>query len=349
MSRLLLDRLVEVGEEAGLVALGTTSVGSWTATRARLEEHRDAGRGGGMAFTLRNPARSTEAQRLLRYGRTIVVGAWSYAQHVADPPEGPRGRVARYATADHYGRLESALAEVAAALREAGHRAAVYTDDNGLVDREAAWRAGIGWYGRNANLLVPGAGSYVVLGAVVTDATLPRVRPPVADGCGTCTRCVPACPTGAIVAPGVIDARRCLAWVVQSPDPIPLELREAIGDRVYGCDDCQEVCPPNRLDERRRFAAGALPVESSPGAWIDPVAWLSLDDAALIEAAGRWYVAGRDPDLIRRTLLVVIGNGPPTADALAAADRFVDHAHPQVRDNARWAVERLSHRACSSV
>jgi len=348
LDRALLDRVVEAGEAAGLVAVGTTSVGSWTATRARLEAHREAGRGGGMSFTLRNPARSTEAQRLLRHAGTIVVGAWSYAQRVGEAPTGPRGRVARYATADHYGRLRAALDEVAGSLREAGHRAAVYSDDNGLVDREAAWRAGIGWYGRNANLLVPGVGSYVVLGAVVTDAVLPRALPPVGDGCGACTRCVPACPTGAIVAPGVVDARRCLAWVVQSPDPIPVELREAVGDRVYGCDDCQEVCPPNRLEERRRSAEGGLALETEPGPWIDPVAWLDLDDAALLAAADRWYVAGRDADLVRRTLLVVLGNGPATPEAVAAVARHLDHPHPQVGEHARWAAERLSHRACSS-
>lgn len=345
MSRELLDRVVDAGEAAGLAAVGTTSVGSWTATRARLEEHREAGRGGGMAFTLRNPARATEAQRLLRHAGTVVVGAWSYAQEVGEEPSGPRGRVARYATADHYGRLEAALGEVAAVLRDAGHRAAVYTDDNGLVDREAAWRAGIGWYGRNANLLVPGVGSYVVLGAVVTDAALPRARPPVADGCGSCTRCIPACPTGAIVAPGVIDARRCLAWVVQSPDPIPLELREAIGDRVYGCDDCQEVCPPNRRTERRLASGGALAVESDPGPWVDPVAWLDLDDDALLDAAGRWYVAGRDPSLVRRTLLVVLGNGPATPESVAAVRRHLGHRHPQVAEHAAWAAEQLADRA----
>src|SRR5438105_6711215 len=131
-----------------------------------------------------------------------------------------------------------------------GWRARVLADDNALVDREAARRAGLGWYGKNANVLLPGAGSWFVLGSVVTDAPLPPADHEVPDGCGSCTRCLDGCPTGAIVAPGVVDARRCLAWLVQQPGSFPVELRAALGDRIYGCDDCQEVCPPNHRAER---------------------------------------------------------------------------------------------------
>ena len=106
-------------------------------------------------------------------------------------------------------------------LRDAGHRATIVTDQNGLVDRAAAHRAGIGWWGRNANLLIPGAGSWFVLGAIVTDAALPVDARPVEDGCRSCTACVQGCPTGAIVDDGVIDARRCLAWLVQDTGVFP--------------------------------------------------------------------------------------------------------------------------------
>jgi len=118
----------------------------------------------------------------------------------------------------------------------------VVADDNALVDREAAYRAGLGWYGKNTNLLLPGKGSWYLLGSVVTDAPLPAGRP-MADGCGTCSRCLPACPTGAFIRPGVLDARRCLAWLVQAPGVFPAELRVALADRIYGGDSCQEVCP----------------------------------------------------------------------------------------------------------
>src|SRR6185295_8008395 len=102
-------------------------------------------------------------------------------------------------------------------------------DDNSLVDREAAYLAGLGWYGKNANLLLPGQGSWFVLGSVVTDAPLPVAAAPATDGCGGCRRCLDGCPTGAIVAPGVVDARRCLAWLEQRPGPFPVEFRAALG------------------------------------------------------------------------------------------------------------------------
>src|SRR5439155_14350310 len=127
---------------------------------------------------------------------------------------GPVGRVVGYSWRDEYEPLRAALGSVAERLVEDGFRARVLADDNALVDREAAYRAGLGWYGKNTNLLLPGRGSWFVLGSVVTDAVLP-IAVPIADGCGSCTRCLPACPTGALVAPGVLDARRCLAHLLQ--------------------------------------------------------------------------------------------------------------------------------------
>src|SRR5206468_10088510 len=141
----------------------------------------------------------------------------------AGAPHGPCGRVAAYAAQDAYGPLRAGLGAIAARLHEVGWQARVLVDDNALVDREAAYRAGLGWYGKNANVLLPGAGSWFVLGSVVTDAPLPAADHEVPDGCGSCTRCIDACPTGAIVAPGVVDARRCLAWLVPARGPFPGE------------------------------------------------------------------------------------------------------------------------------
>ena len=132
----------------------------------------------------------------------------------------------------------------------------VFADDNSIVDREVAYRAGVGWFGKNANILLPGAGSWFVLGCVITTAPLPVAADQTPDGCGSCRRCLDACPTKAIIAPGVIDAGRCLAWIIQKPGIMAREWRSAIGDRIYGCDDCQTVCPPTV-----RFATtpGAMP------------------------------------------------------------------------------------------
>jgi epoxyqueuosine reductase len=333
--------LRSVGEAAGLVAVGVTGVEPFTQAREALDERKAAGLHGGMQFTYRNPARSTEPARLLDGARSLVVGAWPYAGgEVAAPSSGrPHGLVARYATDDHYAALREALGRLAAVLEAAGHRARVVADDNSLVDRAAARRAGLGWSGKNANVLVPGHGSWVVLGAVVTDAELP-VEGPVDDGCGTCRRCLDGCPTGAIVASGVVDARRCLAWLVQAEGPFPVEHRVALGGRIYGCDDCQEVCPPSR---RGPEAAEGVP---ATGAWIDLLDLLDASDEELLARHGRWYVPRRDPRYLRRNALVALGNVGDPADpqvvrrltVLAAGDDdlLAEHAH--------WALDRLATR-----
>ena len=280
------------------------------------------------------------------------VGALSYAQESADgledvPTARPAGRVARYARHDHYAALRDGLDAMAAHLREAGWRARVLVDDNALVDREAAVRAGLGWYGKNANVLLPGRGSWFVLGSVVTDAALTPAAQPVPDGCGTCTRCLDGCPTGAIVAPGVIDARHCLAWLVQAPGTFPVEHRVALGDRIYGCDDCQEVCPPNRRTDRREAAE----VDPDGTASVDLVALLDADDDTLLARHGRWYIADRDPRYLRRNALLALGN---TADATdAEVWRVIDRARTGdddlLREHAAWAGASLAARRDDAV
>jgi epoxyqueuosine reductase len=334
--------LERLGMDAGLAAVGVARVGSWGFSRGVLEERRAEGISGSMQFTYRNPARSTEPARILPGATSMVVGAWRYASGADLPPPrrlGRSARVARYASGDTNAALRRALDVVADGLRVAGHRAVVVSDDNALVDREAAFRAGLGFYGKNANLLLrDGGGSWVVLGAVVTTADLAPLQPPAGGECGTCRRCLDACPTGAIVAPGVVDARRCLSWVLQEPGSIPEVFREAIGDRVYGCDDCQEVCPPTR-----RAAGEVLDAPVGPGGWVDAPRWLDLDDAAMLSAAGRWYVAGHDAGILRRNLLVVLGNvgSPDDPDVRRAVSSHLTHPDPVVAEHARWAATRL--------
>jgi epoxyqueuosine reductase len=339
----LAEELRRIGLDAGLVAVGFTDVAAFGDVRVELERRRDEGLHGGMQFTYRNPARSTEPQRLMAGARSLVVGAFPYAGGpVPTEPstQRPHGRVARYATEDHYALLRDALGAVAVRLEANGHRARVVADDNALVDRAAAHRAGLGWWGRNANILVPGHGSWVVLGAVVTDAEL-QPSAPVDDGCGACRRCLDACPTGAIVAPGVVDVRRCLAWLVQAEGPFPAEHRRALADRVYGCDDCQEVCPPSRRgDEGRRPA-------SATGSWVDLLDMLDLTDAELLERHGRWYVPRRDARYLRRNALVALGNVADPGDARVrrAVGQVAGGDDELLAEHASWALAELDRRA----
>lgn len=333
-----------LGLAAGLDAVGVTSSRPWTSARRVLEVRRGEGLAGTMAFTYRNPARSTDPGRLLPSGRSLIVAARSYVQAVAEPPAGRAvARVARYASADHYARLRHGLDAIAGELRRLGFRAVVVTDDNALVDREAAWRAGLGWYGHNSLLLRPGEGSWSVLGSVLTDAVISRQMPPVPDGCGTCRRCIPACPTAAIGPGGRVDARRCLAWLLQAPGSFPVEHRAALGDRLYGCDDCQEVCPPNRAAVSRAERSGAVAVESSPGIWLDAVEVLGLDDTALATIVDRWYLPDRDLSVVRRNLLVILGNSGPGVrpGVVDALERYAAGSNPLLAEHAVWAQERL--------
>lgn len=350
-----MEELRAAGVASGLDTVGVASAEPFTNTQHDLEERRAAGLSATMQFTYRNPARSTDPSVTLPGVASLVVGALRY--HRADPPrnapasddrsgpgEEPMGRVARYARQDHYARLRSGLEAVAQRLGADGWATRVVADSNALVDREAARRAGLGWYGKSSNLLLEGQGSWFVLGSVLTDAPLPAAGEPVADGCGSCRRCLDACPTGAIVAPGVVDARRCLAWVVQAEGAIPRELRVPLGDRLYGCDDCQEVCPPNH--RAARAVDGDLPAVPADGHDEPGVPLLDLlaaGDDELMARHGRWYIPRRDPRYLRRNALVALGNTGDPADArvAAAVAAHLCHRDPLVRAHAVWAARRL--------
>jgi epoxyqueuosine reductase len=331
--------LKALGRASGLDAVGIAAAAPFLETRRHLHERKGAGLHGGMSFTYRNPERSTEPGRALPGAKSIVVGARSYP---APQPTGRGARVAAYATDDHYGALRDSLGLVADRLRWDGWKALVLVDDNALVDREAAYRAGLGWYGKSTNVLLPGQGSWFVLGSVLTTAPLAADDAPLSDGCGTCRRCIDGCPTGAIVAPGMVDARRCLAWLLQARGDFPLEYRVALGDRIYGCDECQEVCPPNRRAGTDTSASS----EGAPNDGVDIVELLSSDDETLLTRHGRWYIADRDPRYLRRNALVVLGNTAEAGDQTAAAtiERYLDDPDPMLRSHAAWAAERVAER-----
>lgn len=342
--------LLDAARAAGLDAVGVCGAEPFVDARRALEQRKQLGLDGGMQFTYRNPARSTDPSATVAGARSLIVGALFYRRRPppADPVadvcavDGPAMRVAAFAWSSYYDALRRAFTPVVDRLRHDGHRAIVAADENCLVDRAAAVRAGLGWYGKNANVLLPGAGSWFVLGSIITDAPLVAADPPpVADGCGGCHRCIEGCPTGAIVAPGVVDARRCLAWHVQAPGVFPREYRVALGDRFYGCDDCQEVCPPNRR-------ADALARAAEPGAMTHALALdvLRATDAELAAKFDPWYIHDRDVDTLRRNALVILGNAlatdprQRTLAARAMLQRYLTHARPLLRAHAAWAATR---------
>ena len=330
-------QLVSLGIAAGLHRVGITGADVLHRAREVLTERKSLGLHNEMQFTYRNPTRSTDPTSTMPTARSIIVGARSYATEMPIKPDQISARIARYAWADYYEQLREGLAQIASQLRADGWRAIILADDNSIVDREVAYQAGLGWYGKNANLLIEGAGSYFVLGSVITDAPLEPSTKTVEDGCGSCRRCIDNCPTQAIVAPGVVDARKCLAWLLQKPGVFDSAYRIALGDRLYGCDDCQEVCPPTV-----RHAI----VEEQNGktqAWASVMSVLNLDDKTLLENFKAWYIADRDPKWLRRNALIILGNvaNASDQDTQNILKRYLVDRDPILRAHAVWAAGRL--------
>ncbi|MCP4305296.1 MAG: tRNA epoxyqueuosine(34) reductase QueG [bacterium] len=341
----LYEQLKLRSQEAGCAGFGVTGAEPFDAVADTIERRRAAGLAGNLQFTYKQPETATAVTHSFAWARSIVVVSWSYLPEAGSPgePSPGVGRIARFATEDHYRGLREALASLQALVVGAGWRAEVLVDDDRLVDRAAAVRAGVAWWGKSSLVLDPRHGPWLLLGSLVTDADLPADEPMVRD-CGTCDACMPACPTGAIVAPGVLDASLCLAHWMQVGGPIPVELRAPMGDRVYGCDDCLDVCPPGfkRLTD----------VAVGPGR-VDLLELLATDDKTLLEKYSHFYVPRRRPRFLRRNAIVALANSiaqarqvgavssPATADAQAVLAGYLGDPDDLYRSHAAWAIGRI--------
>lgn len=339
------DQLLTLGRNSGLHQVGVASAEVLHRARQALNERKSQGLHNQMQFTYRNPNRSTDPTAALPSAKSVIVGALSYSTQMPEQPEKLSARVARYVWSDYYAQLRESLRQIAKQLESDGFRAVVLADDNAIVDREVAYQAGLGWFGKNSNLLIAGAGSYFVLGCVVTNAPLVVADKPVEDGCGSCRRCLDNCPTQAIIAPGVIDANKCLAWLLQKPGVFDRDFRVALGDRLYGCDDCQEVCPPTVRFEKRTSVIADEPVkhDDRANAWVSVQKILLADDESLLKEFGAWYIANRDPKWLRRNALVILGNIGDANDKLVVEllQKYCNHSDAILRSHAVWAAARL--------
>ena len=339
------DQLLTLGRNSGLHQVGVASAEVLHRARQALNERKSQGLHNQMQFTYRNPNRSTDPTAALPSAKSVIVGALSYSTQMPEQPEKLSARVARYVWSDYYAQLRESLRQIAKQLESDGFRAVVLADDNSIVDREVAYQAGLGWFGKNSNLLIAGAGSYFVLGCVVTNASLVVAEKPVEDGCGSCRRCLDNCPTQAIIAPGVIDANKCLAWLLQKPGVFDRDFRVALGDRLYGCDDCQEVCPPTVRFEKRTSVIADEPVkhDDRANAWVSVQKILLADDESLLKEFGAWYIANRDPKWLRRNALVILGNIGDANDKLVVEllQKYCNHGDAILRSHAVWAAARL--------
>jgi epoxyqueuosine reductase len=355
----LRDELREHALARGWCALGVTGVEPFSEARRHGLESIEAGRMDGMPWmTAERVAASTDLGSRYPWARSIIALAWPYRPVRAQPDldnSHPRGRMAAYAMlpkpgvpegADYHDVLARGCDELVEWLRERHPdvRAKRFVDHGWAMDRAVAERAGIGFTGKHASLLTAAAGSYVLLAEIALSLPLPPDQPSK-KGCGSCAACLPSCPTGAIVAPGVIDARRCISYLtIEHRGPIPVELRPLMGTWVFGCDLCQEACPINHRLAPAPLEAPGRPVEKGPVPAPDLVALLELDEDGFAERFAGTALARTGRARLARNSAIALGNAgaPATAVPLRrAAQRDPD---PVVREAAAWALERVSAR-----
>ncbi|MCR4419250.1 MAG: tRNA epoxyqueuosine(34) reductase QueG [Clostridia bacterium] len=326
------------------ILVGVTRAEYDPALARLLETRREQGRY--PPFVPADPQLRADPRRYWPPARTLVCLALPYPASDGDrPPDGLRGLVARSLAGPDYHRVvEAKIRTVANLLLDAGVRFSyrAWVDAVPPVERALAARAGLGFFGRNSCLVHPELGSWFWLGELALDAELPSSLVPPAqvfpsDPCGSCRRCLEACPTGALVAPYELDPYRCLSYRTQARGVIPREYRPLIGERLMGCDTCQEVCPYNR--PRRKERPSSLrwwPLES-------------LLDPGSAEPAAGTALAWRGRGVLARNAAVVLGNGgrPEAVGALAAA--LERHPSPVVRAHAAWALGRVGTRAAAEA
>ena len=319
-----------LGNELGLDAVGVTRAEAYDGTERHIRERRERGLFADMKFTMAHPEISCHPEELLPDARSVVSAALCYWRPEAPLPPG-HGRLARYTWRDAYAELRAKLDTLGTRL---GGRYRVLVDTNQHVDREAAARSGVGFYGKNTMMITRRHGSWVVLGTLVTDVEIEATTPLNRD-CGDCTLCIDACPTGALDVPGTLDATLCLSYWTQAPSAVPEPYREELGAQVYGCDICQDVCPWNRGVEKRR---GGLP--ESGGGHVDLREWLEADGRALVSEYDRLYVPRNDPRWLRRNALVALGNVGTEEDE-PLLERFAADEDELLAEHARWALARV--------
>jgi epoxyqueuosine reductase len=324
--------LARLAEQLGIDVVGATVAEPYAETERTIRERRARGLFADMRFTMAQPEVSCHPEALLEGARTVISAALCY--YAPGPEAGAgEGRLPRYTWADHYASLREKLVALGERL---GGRYRVLVDANQHVDREGAARSGVGFYGKNTMLITRKHGSWVVLGALVTEVEVEPGTPLDLD-CGSCTLCIEACPTGALDEPGVVDSTKCLSYWTQSPEAVPEPYREELGDQVYGCDICQDVCPWNRGIEKRR-------AEEEPPAGAEPVVslvdWLLAPSEELRDRYTRLYFPRNDPRFLRRNALIAAGNSADTT-LVDAVRPYAEGDDQLLREHAEWALSRL--------
>lgn len=337
----------ELAERAG--ALGFSAIGVADVDLSQDEQHLlrwlKAGLHGRMQYMARHGTLRSRPAELLPGAIRVISARMDYwpgearrAEAVlADPAA---GYVSRYALGrDYHKVMRAALARLARELLERigpfGYRVCV--DSAPVLEKALARNAGLGWIGKHTNLIARDAGSWFFLGEILTDLPLPLDASASAH-CGTCTACLPACPTGAITAPYRLDARRCISYLtIELDGPIPSQLRAAIGNRIYGCDDCQLVCPWNKFARRASHPDFKVRHGLDAPRLTDLFAWSAAQFDARMRGSAIYRIGY---ERWSRNIAVALGNAPPDPRIAAALRRRRAQASPLLAEHIDWALTR---------
>jgi epoxyqueuosine reductase len=333
----------EYAVELGFDLVRVTSAEEFVQDRAVALERTRAGLMDGLPwYTEKRVYRGTRPQELLPGARSIICLGLNYYQpeSAADQASQPMGKVARYAQGRDYHKVMKqrmrAYVEGLSRRIGAGIAARWYVDDGPMLDRAAASRSGLGWFGKNTNILTPSLGSWVFLGQVITDLEI-EPDPPLQKTCGNCVQCIDACPTGAIIAPYVIDNRRCISYLtIENRGPIPRELRPQMLDWVFGCDICQEVCPVNR----KATPTAELDFQKKGLGLLDLIGLLGLSEEEFRQRFQGTPIMRAKRAGLKRNACVALGNLKDPS-AVPALCRALMEEEPLVRGHAAWALGQI--------
>ena len=329
-----------------------------------FREWLDRGQGGEMNYLARNAEKRCDPRQVLPKAKTVIVLALNYFQGpnaetveaTALPSKplsagdtavtGATGRIARYAWGEDYHQLiQKKLTALDAFLQEHGGTQKCYVDSGPILERDHAAAAGVGWHGKSTMLLNRQLGTWFFLAEILTTLEL-APDPPQKNYCGRCTRCIDACPTGAITAPHLVDARLCISYLtIELKGPIPVELRPLIGDRIYGCDDCLDACPWNRFAKVSHQTAFAMRPEVAAMKLRD---YLSLDEEEFHQLFHNSPIKRTKRRGLLRNVCVALGN-VGTKDDLPALKKAAADIEPLIAEHAQWAIGRIREREVAPI
>lgn len=286
---------------------------------------------GEMEWMGKNTERRTEVSKILPEARSIIVVGLNYYQ----PQPNPHYQIAKYALgSDYHNVITKKLKKLCTVMRSHGGAQKPYVDTGPVLEKPLAVAAGLGWQGKSTILLQSGFGTWLFLGIIITTLDLEPSQPQP-NRCGSCTRCITACPTAAIIAPYQLDARKCLAYLtIEHKGPIPIEYRKPMGNRVFGCDDCLDVCPWNRwakVTQENKFIARPQPVLKETLSWSEED-FINHFKGTPVKRLGllRWW----------RNALTVLGNVGDQSD-LPAIEKLITHDSKMVGEHAQWARDQI--------